>query len=286
MTAALAKGRPFLKMHGLGNDFLVLDGRERPVALPDPAVRALADRRTGVGFDQLILVAPATDERADAFMGVRNSDGGEVEACGNGARCLAWLLMREAGRDHVTLETRAGLIEAWSAKGRDGTDSVTVDMGRPRLGWRDIPLAREADTLHLPLAAPGVADPVGVSMGNPHAVFFVSDADSIDVARIGPGLERDPLFPERANIEFAQLRARDSIRMRVWERGAGITSACGSGACATLVAAVRRGLADRAADLLLDGGPLRIEWRADDHVLMTGPVALAYSGTLPAGLLP
>ena len=281
MTAPLPQGRPFLKMHGLGNDFVVLDARQRPAELSAPAVRAIADRRTGVGFDELLVLEPARDGRADAYMGIRNADGSEAEACGNGARCVAWLLMRETGRDHVTLETPAGLIEAAAA--RDG--SVSVDMGAARTGWREIPLGAPADTLHMPVVMGALADPVGVSMGNPHAVFFVPDAEAIALAELGPALEHHPLFPQRANIEVAQILAPDRIRMRVWERGAGVTRACGSGACATLVAASLRGLAGRKAVLVLDGGPLEIEWREDGHVLMTGPVALAYSGTLAPELL-
>lgn len=281
MTLPLQQGRPFLKMHGLGNDFVVLDARAQPVALPEPVVRAIADRRTGVGFDEMLILQPAQDPRAQAYMAIRNADGSEAEACGNGARCVAWLLMRESGRDSTVIDTPAGLIEAHAAG-----DGVAVDMGPARTGWREIPLAQDVDTLHLPVALEGLADPVGVSMGNPHAVFFVPDAEAVDLRRLGPQLEHHPLFPARANIEIAQVLAPARIRMRVWERGAGITRACGTGACATLVAAARRGLAQRRAELLLDGGPLTIEWRSDGHVIMTGPVALAYSGTLPASLLP
>jgi len=214
-------------------------------------------------------------------MGIRNADGSEAEACGNGARCVAALLMREAGTHHVTIETKGGLIEAISEP--DGR--ITVDMGPARTDWRDIPLSAPVDPMHLPLQVGPLADGVGVSMGNPHAVFFVPDAEAIDLAALGPTLEHHALFPERANIEIAQILTRKSIRMRVWERGAGITRACGSGACATLVAAVLRGLTDRTAEIMLDGGPLTIAWRADEHVLMTGPVALSYSGTLSPALL-
>lgn len=271
----------FRKMHGLGNDFVVLDQRRDPRPIGAAEARALADRHTGIGCDQVLLLEPPRDPRAQVFMRILNPDGSEAEACGNGARCVAWLLMRESGRDSTVIDTPAGLIEAHAAG-----DGVAVDMGAARTGWREIPLAQDVDTLHLPIALEGLADPVGVSMGNPHAVFFVPDAEAVDLRRLGPLLEHHPLFPARANIEIAQVLAPARIRMRVWERGAGITRACGTGACATLVAAARRGLAQRRAELLLDGGPLTIEWRSDGHVIMTGPVALAYSGTLPASLLP
>lgn len=275
-------GRPFLKMHGLGNDFVVLDARLQPLALDPAKVAAIADRRTGVGCDQLVVIEPARNSGADCWMSIYNADGSEVGACGNASRCVAWLLMEETGHSEVVLETRAGLLEAE----RRGKLSVAVDMGAARLDWRDIPLAQARDTLHLGLEVGALADPVGVSMGNPHAVFFVDDVTAIDLAALGPLVEHHPLFPERTNVEIAQLLPSGGIRMRVWERGAGITSACGTGACATLVAAARRGIAGRAAELVLDGGVLAIEWLDDDHVLMTGPVALSFTGRLDPGLLP
>jgi diaminopimelate epimerase len=275
-------GRPFLKMHGLGNDFVVLDARQLPLALTPARVAAIADRRTGVGCDQLVVIEPTRGGDADVWMSIHNADGSEVAACGNASRCVAWLLMEESGRAEAVIETRGGLLDAQ----RRGPLSVAVDMGPARLDWRDIPLARPLDTLHLGISAGPLADPVGVGMGNPHAVFFVADVDAIDLAALGPELEHHPLFPERANIEIAQVLAPGRIRMRVWERGAGITSACGTGACATLVAAARRGLAGRKGGIELDGGTLAIEWLADDHVLMTGPVALSFSGRLDAGLSP
>jgi len=277
-----AAGRPFVKMHGLGNDFVVLDARRLPLALEPAGVAAIADRRTGVGCDQLIVIAPARDAASDCWMAIWNADGSEVSACGNATRCVAWLLMRESGRDKVVIETRAGLLDAESR----GAFLVAVDMGQAGLDWRDIPLAEPMDTLHLGIGAGPLSDPVGVSMGNPHAVFFVDDVDAVDLAALGPGLERHPLFPERANIEIAQVLTDGRIRMRVWERGTGITMACGTGACATLVAAARRGLGGRAAEVVVDGGALGIEWLPDDHVLMTGPVAMAFTGRLDSSLLP
>ncbi|HET6221788.1 MAG TPA: diaminopimelate epimerase [Dongiaceae bacterium] len=273
-------GLPFIKMHGLGNDFVVIDARARPVAVSDAQARAIADRKTGVGCDQFIIIEPPANGVADAAMRIRNADGGEVEACGNASRCVARLLMQEKGTRRITLDTAAGRLIAEDA----GEGRIAVDMGPARLDWRDIPLAREMDTLHLDLAMGPLHDPVGVNVGNPHAVFFVPDAEAIDLATLGPQLEHHPLFPERANIEAATVLSRRRIRMRVWERGVGITRACGTGACATLVAAARRGLAERRAEVLLDGGPLEIEWLANDHVRMTGPVATSFAGTLDPSL--
>jgi diaminopimelate epimerase len=279
---------PFRKMHGLGNDFVVLDGRSDPRALAlDPSrIRAIADRRAGIGCDQLIVVAPPTDRSADVRMLIFNADGSEVAACGNATRCVAWLAMVESGQNSVVIETRAGLLDAESR----GPSQVAVDMGPARLDWREIPLAQAENTLHLGISAGPLSDPVAVSMGNPHAVFFVEDAEAVDLEALGPGLEHHPIFPERSNIEVATILPPSTdgngrIRMRVWERGAGITPACGTGACATLVAAARRGLTPRRAELILDGGSLEIEWLPDDHVLMTGPVASSFTGLLDASLL-
>lgn len=276
------RGLPFLKMHGLGNDFVVLDGRERRFSIGPEAARRIADRRTGVGCDQLLILEPARNGAA-ARLTIRNADGGEVSACGNGARCVAELLLKETGKPTVTVETASGPIEA--AAGPDG--EIEVDMGPARLDWREIPLAEPvADTAHLPVTVGPLEAPVGVGMGNPHAVFFLADAEAVDLERWGPQIERHPLFPKRTNVEVCTVLARDRIRMRVWERGVGITRACGSGACAALVAAVRRGLAERRATLVLDGGDLSIEWRqSDGHVRMAGPVAISFSGTLDPSVL-
>ena len=272
-------GTPFIKMHGLGNDFVVIDARAKALRLSADEVRAIANRHTGIGCDQLIEIEVPHAKGADAFMRIWNADGGEVAACGNASRCVAALLMGETKRAAIVLETKGGLLAAEAR----GQGRIAVDMGAPRLEWQAIPLARAMDTLHLDLARGPLRDPVGVSMGNPHAVFFVENAEAVDLATLGPSLEHDPLFPERANIGVAQLLDRTRIRLRVWERGAGLTLACGTGACAALVAAVRRGLADRRATLVLDGGTLEIEWRADDHVMMAGPVATSFTGVLPNG---
>ncbi|TWB45394.1 diaminopimelate epimerase [Nitrospirillum pindoramense] len=274
--------RRFLKMHGLGNDFVVLDARTTPLSLTGAQARVLADRRFGVGCDQIIILEPPQSAGADVFMRILNPDGSESGACGNATRCVASLIAAEgAGRDRLTVETISGLLPA--VRHADGL--VTVDMGPARLDWRQIPLAEPADTLSLDVAAGPLSGPCTVNMGNPHAVFFVDDAEAVDLPQWGPQLEHHTAFPERANIEVATVVAPGRVRMRVWERGAGITLACGSGACATLVAAARRGLTDRKADIVMDGGTLTIEWREDGHVLMTGPVATAFSGELDDALL-
>jgi diaminopimelate epimerase len=282
MTAAKPQhtaNRPFVKMHGLGNDFVVVDARAQAFALDDDQARAIADRHTGVGCDQLIIMERPNGERlADVVMRIRNADGGEVEACGNASRCVADIVMRETGRDHVVIQTVAGLLDAERASG----GRVAVDMGPARLDWRDIPLAEPQDTTHLKLSLGPLKDPVATSMGNPHATFFVDDVESIDLKSLGPVLEHHPLFPERANIGVAQILGRDRIRLRVWERGTGITLACGTGACAALVAAARRGVTERKATVIVDGGELEIEWANDGHVIMTGPVAVSFTGELPA----
>jgi diaminopimelate epimerase len=271
----------FLKMHGLGNDFVVLDGRRKPLAVDAAAARALADRHIGIGCDQLILIEEPTAPDAHAFMRIVNADGSEAEACGNATRCVARLLGEETGRRRVRLQTVAGLLDAELLA--DG--AVAVDMGLARTDWRDIPLSRPTDTLAADIGAGPLAGPVCTNIGNPHATFFVAEAEAVDLAALGPVLETDELFPERANIGVASVESPDRIRLRVWERGVGITLACGSGACAALVAAHRRGLTGRKAAVMLDGGKLAIRWRDDGHVIMTGPATLAFEGTFDPLLL-
>jgi len=278
-------GLAFLKMHGLGNDFVVLDARASGFVVDAGLARRVADRHRGVGCDQVIVVEPSV--RADAFMRILNADGSEAGACGNATRCVADLLCAESGAGTCVVETVAGLLPAR----RLGPSRLAVDMGRPRLDWRDIPLARPMDTLHVDLAigpasAPVLADPVAVNMGNPHAVFFVADAAAVDLATVGPMLEHHPLFPERANIGIAEVADERRLRLRVWERGVGITQACGSGACAAAVAAIRRGLTGRRVEVRLDGGSLAIDWPAPDAgVIMAGPVATSFTGILHPSLL-
>lgn len=271
-------GIAFVKMHGLGNDFAVVDGRG---GAPEPdagRVRALADRRRGIGFDQLVVIGPPQAAGAQASFSIRNADGGRAEACGNAARCVAGLLMDERGLDRVRLDSDAGPLDARRA----GPGRVRVDMGAPVFDWWGIPLAAEADTARLELSAGPLSAPAAVNMGNPHAVFFVDDAGAVDLEALGPRLERDPVFPERANIGVVAVIGPDRLRVRVWERGAGLTPACGTGACAAAVAAARRGLCGRRVETVLDGGALEIFWRADDRVEMTGPYAYAFRGRLPS----
>jgi diaminopimelate epimerase len=270
-------GTNFIKMHGLGNDFVIFDGRQAAIRLSEGAVRAVADRRTGVGCDQLIVIENAeAGYAADAFMRIRNADGGEVEACGNAVRCVGSLIMDETGQNAATVATLAGSVRLERAT--DGR--VTADMGAPVQDWAGIPLARETGTLHLDMSAGPLTDPVGVGIGNPHAVFFVDDVDHVALVELGPELEVHPLYPNRANIEVAQIIGPDLIRVRVWERGVGETRACGTGACAVLVAAHRRGLAGRKSVVQLDGGSLDIEWTTADHVLMTGAIATSFKGSI------
>jgi diaminopimelate epimerase len=271
---------PFRKMHGLGNDFVVLDARAAALPITPARAAAIADRHFGIGCDQFIVLEPPPPG-ADVFMRIRNPDGSEAGACGNATRCVASLVAEERGADRIVVRTIAGDLPVERLPGGPGKALWRADMGPARLRWNEVPLAREADTLHVPLALGPVADPAACSMGNPHATFFVADLAAIDPAALGPALERDPIFPQRANIGFAQVLAPDHIRLVIWERGAGLTLACGSGACATIVNAARRGLTGRRATVSMPGGDLAMEWReADGHVLMTGPVATAFTGML------
>jgi diaminopimelate epimerase len=267
---------PFTKMHGLGNDCVIIDARDEPIVLSEDQVRRIADRRHGVGCDQLVLLEPPTNGDADVLLRFYNSDGSESGACGNATRCIAARLMQARQANTITLQSAAGLLPAHV----DGRGLVAVDMGAAQLDWRNIPLSRDVDTLALDLTAGPYHGPAAVGMGNPHCVFFVDDAEAVDLAVLGPRVEHDPLFPERTNVEFVMVLDRTRIRMRVWERGAGITQACGSGACAVAVAAARRRLTERRVEVILDGGSLFIEWRDDNHVVMSGPVAFVYTGIL------
>ena len=273
--------RPFVKMNGAGNDFVVVNALETPFAPTADQARAIADRKTGEGCDQLIALEPSNT--ADAFMRVWNADGGQVETCGNALRCVGWILMQSSGKDRVVIDTLAGTTTA--RQEQDGR--VTVDMGAPRLDWSQIPLDEAMDTRGIELQVGPIDDPVlhtpgAVSMGNPHVVFFMDHAPNDGFVRgTGSLIEHHPRFPEGVNVGFAHVIAPDRIRLRVWERGAGLTKACGTGACAALVAASRRGLTGRAATVEVDGGELKIEWdEASGHVFMTGPVEVERTGTL------
>ncbi|MFO1174516.1 MAG: diaminopimelate epimerase [Paracoccaceae bacterium] len=267
-------GLAFLKMHGAGNDFVIIDSRGRAPVATAALARALGDRHRGVGFDQLAEIRD--DVVADFALDFWNRDGSRAETCGNASRCVASLVMAGAGSEKTVFRTARGLLHA--ERRADGL--VAVNMGQPQLDWDQIPLARAVDPLHLPL--PGL--PVAVGMGNPHCVFFVPDAGATDPAKDGPRFEKDPLYPQATNVEFASVTGPDHIRMRVWERGTGITLACGSGACATAVAAHRRGMTGRQVTLDLDGGTLHIDWR-EDGVWMAGPVSEVFAGHLSTAFL-
>jgi diaminopimelate epimerase len=266
---------PFQKMHGLGNDFVIFDARRTPIALDEASARAVADRRLGIGCDQVIVLERARD-RGDALMRIFNADGNEVEACGNAARCVARLLMQERDSPTVELDTAGGLLRCSDA----GDCCVSVDIGIPKFDWREIPLAEAADTNALILKLEDVElRATAVSVGNPHCVVFVDNAEAAPVSDIGPRIERHALFPERTNVEFVSALGAGKLRVRVWERGVGITRACGTGACASVVTAARRGLAPRTCEVVLDGGSLKVDWRmADDHIRLTGDVDFVFSG--------
>jgi diaminopimelate epimerase len=261
---------PFRKMHGLGNDFVVIDARAQALPMTARRAAALANRTTGIGCDQVIVLEP--DERADVRMRIFNPDGGEVEACGNAARAVGLLLAGERG-GQTRIATLGGAIVAQA-----GAEGISVDMGAPRFDWQTIPLAYAMDTLALPVAWEDLAGPVAVNVGNPHVVFFVAQADAVDLARLGPLIEHDPLFPERINVNIATITGPDAITLRVWERGAGLTRACGTGACATAVAAMRRRLTGRSVVVMLPGGPLTIGWGDGGTIVMTGPAATSFTG--------
>ena len=267
-------GLPFMKMHGLGNDFVVMDARKREVTVTADLARALADRHRGVGFDQLALIQ--NDHEADLALTFYNADGSLSATCGNATRCIAAYEMAAQGLNHIRLRTERGILIAQDR----GNGLTAVNMGAPLLEWQDIPLAAAMDTLHLPLDG----DPVGTGMGNPHCSFFVDDAEAVDLAARGPEVEHHPLFPARTNVQFASLIGSDHLRMRVWERGTGITLASGSSSCAVAVAAARRGLTGRAVKLTLDGGDILIDWR-EDGVWMTGPTAHVFTAELTADFI-
>ena len=267
----------FLKMQGLGNDFAVFDGRDQAISMTPELARKLADRHFGIGCDTVVLLLPG-GASADVYLRFFNADGGEIEACGNATRCVARLLMDERGLARVRLDSKGGLLLCSDA----GKGLVCVDMGAPGLDWKEIPLSEHKDTTQFQFSLENrTITASAASMGNPHCILFVGDAAKAPVSHIGPLIENHPLFPNRVNVEFAQVLDKARIRMRVWERGVGITLACGTGAAATAVAAIRKGLTDRKVEVILDGGSLFLEWREEDgHVLMTGPGVTSFSGNV------
>lgn len=269
----LTKKLPFRKMHGLENDFVVLDARQKKIILSKSEIIAIADRKAGIGFDQLLIIQPSKKSNG-VFMSVYNSSGDRVETCGNGARCIAKVIMDDLNIDEIVIETLAGPIEAI----RQQEDLITVNLGKFKTSWKEIPLEQELDTLNLDLGIEDLPSGVAVNVGNPHIVFFISNLDNIDLNKIGPKVSSHKIFSEGVNVEFAQLLSKDHIRMRVWERGVGITKACGTGACATLVAAVKKGLSQNFARVTLDGGDLFVELTANDEVKLTGPANNSFSG--------
>lgn len=277
---------PFVKMNGLGNDFVVIDARAGAVPLSPAQISRICDRAGGIGCDQLIVLERG--EGADLFMRIFNADSSQVSACGNASRCIADLLFAETGKEEAVIETRAGRLSAW----REEDGRISVDMGRPRFAWQEIPLSEEfRDTRAIelqigPIDAPLLHSPSVVNVGNPHAIFWVEDIEAHDLARFGPLLENHPLFPERANISLAEITAPNAMRLKVWERGAGLTKACGTAACAAVACAVRRKLTDRRVEVTLPGGALTVEWRAsDERIVMTGPVETEFRGEIGAELL-
>ncbi len=275
----------FQKMHGLGNDFVIIDGRENGLTLTLEQRKQISDRQHGVGCDQLIIIERSDNWAEMNFMRIYNPDGSEAEACGNATRCLADLLMREDGVDNIVIETVAGSLNCW----KEGDSLVRVEMGKPNFEWQDIPLSEKCDTDQVPLELEGLGRPVAVNIGNPHCVYFLGDNivkpldhwEDGQLKKLGAFVETHALFPQKTNVEFVQVLSRSHVRMRVWERAAGVTQACGSGACGAAVAAIRRGLTDRKVTVTLDGGDLTIEWPSDDALIsMTGPISYVFEGKL------
>ena len=278
----LGRGRPFIKMHGLRNDFVIVDGRNQPYVPPAEEVVQICDRREGIGADELLILEPPRDQSetstAYAFVRIFNPDGREVEACGNATRCVGWLFLEESRRQAIVIDTLGGRLGCRRA----GDKLVAVEMGRLRTDWQDIPLTHAMDTLHLEIGAGPLRDPVGMNIGNPHAVFFVDDLNSVDLAAYGPQLQKHPLFPEEANVGAAQIIDSKTLKLSVWERPGAMTTACGTGACVAVGAAHRRGLTDeKRMTVIMPAGSVEIELKEDNAVVMTGPVEICYTGYLP-----
>jgi len=278
----VGRGRPFIKMHGLRNDFIVVDGRRQPYKPTSEEIVRICDRHEGVGGDELLIVEPPRGASAVsdgyAFVRIFNPDGREVEACGNATRCIGWLFMQESKREEVVIDTLGGRLRCR----RTGEKQVAVEMGKLRTGWQEIPLAHEMDTLHLEIGAGPLQDPVGMNIGNPHAVFFVDDLEAVDLTTYGPQLQKHPLFPKEANIGAAQLIDSKTLKLSVWERPGTLTTACGTGACVAVGAAHRRGLTNtKRMKVIMPAGSVEIELKEDGVVVMTGPVETCYTGYLP-----
>ena len=275
----------FTKMHGLGNDFVIIDARENSCELPPEGVKALADRQKGIGCDQVILLEPPPKtpylRDVDVLMHIFNADGSKVYACGNATRCVANIIMLESAQTSVKI----AIGDATLTAEKQNNGLIAVDMGCPKFDWRDIPLSSEQNTLNFNIQNCPFKNVAAVNLGNPHCVIFVDDADAVALDQIGPTLEHHNLFPERANIGIAQIKNAGVLRLRVWERGSGITQACGSGACAAVVSAHRRELTERKVIVELDGGNLTIDWQSDNHVMMTGPIATSFKGTFNTSLI-
>ena len=277
-TGLIKIGRPFVKMHGLRNDFVIVDGREKPYTPCVEEIVRICDRREGVGGDQLLVVEPPQSDGPHAFVRIINTDGREVEACGNATRCIGWLLMRESNREEVVIETKGGVLACRLV----GEKQVSVEMGRVRTDWHEIPLSHEMDTLHLRIGAGPLQDPVGMNIGNPHAVFFVDDLGAVDLTQYGLKLQKNPLFPEEANIGAVQLIDPKTLKLSVWERPGVLTTACGTGACVAVAAAHRRGLTtERLMTVIMPAGSVEIELKEAGTVVMNGPVETCYAGFLP-----
>jgi len=266
----------FIKMHGLGNDFVVLDFRLESIILQPEEISLIADRNRGVGCDQIVIMLPSQDNLADTFIKIFNSDGSETFACGNATRCVAFLLMKELKKDHVTVETMSGLLDAELSS----DTGVALNIGKARFSWKDVPLSEPLDTSHISIPKIKFHDGFAVNLGNPHIVFFENNVEDLDLKKDGPAIENHKFFPERVNVSFAQVITKNKIRLRVWERGAGETMACGTGACATVAASFKKGLTDSKVQVLLDGGSLDVQFLDDEHLVMAGDVSRVFDGTI------
>lgn len=276
-TGLIPLGRPFVKMHGLRNDFVIIDGRERPYHPSTKEIVHICDRHEGIGADELLIVEPARTHNATAFVRIINPDGREVEACGNATRCIGWLLLKECSQKEIQIETLGGILTCSIA----GEKQVSVEMGKIKTHWQDIPISEEMDTLHLNIGAGPLNDPVGMNIGNPHAVFFVEDVDAIDLPQYGKTLQTHPLFPEEANIGVAQLLDPETLKLSVWERPGNMTTACGTGACVAVAAAHRRGLTPKKRmTVIMPAGSVVIELKDENIAVMTGPIEICYAGYL------